>query len=117
MNLNGNTVLITGGSSGIGMALAERFLSNGNDVIICGRREQALLEMKSKYPALHIKVSDTGNAADRMDLAHWVTREFPNLNILINNASLRQGNWKSPMVFRVKPVSCRDRELMRLSKK
>ena len=51
MNLSGNTVLITGGAAGIGLAFAERFIKAGNNVIVCGRREAKLQEAKEKYPA------------------------------------------------------------------
>ncbi len=90
MELKGNTVLITGGSSGIGMALAERFLKLGNEVIITGRREQTLKDFKKKHPTVHIKVNDAGSAQDRVELAAWATREFPRLNILINNAGIQR---------------------------
>ena len=90
MVLSNNTILITGGSSGIGMALAERFLQAGNTVIITGRGERALLDLKRKHPTLHIKVSDAGSAADRIALASEVVREFPSLNILINNAGIQR---------------------------
>ena len=52
MKLTGNTVLITGGSSGIGLELAKRLTKNQNKVIICGRSEQKLIVAKSKIPGL-----------------------------------------------------------------
>ena len=58
MEFAANTVLITGGASGIGFALAERFILAGSSVIICGRREHKLIEVQSKYPQLHIRVCD-----------------------------------------------------------
>jgi uncharacterized oxidoreductase len=90
MQISGNTILITGGSSGIGLALAERFLAAGNEVIICGRREAPLAEMARKHPALHTLVSDTGSAADRQALFTEVTTRFPRLNVLINNAGIQR---------------------------
>jgi uncharacterized oxidoreductase len=89
MQLSGNTILITGGSSGIGMALAER-LAAANTVIICGRTESTLNKMKERIPALHVRVSDTGKAQDRESLARAVSKEFPNLNVLINNAGIQR---------------------------
>ncbi len=52
MKMKGNTVLITGGATGIGLALAESFLKLGNEVIICGRREEMLLEAQKNHPDL-----------------------------------------------------------------
>jgi uncharacterized oxidoreductase len=90
MQISGNTVLITGGSSGIGLALAERFLSAGNEVIVCGRRESALAELRAKYPAIHTFVSDTGSASDRQALFSQTVAKFPKLNVLINNAGIQR---------------------------
>nr|NNM91071.1 SDR family NAD(P)-dependent oxidoreductase [Bacilli bacterium] len=56
MKLTGNTILITGGSTGIGLALAERFIKAGNTVIICGRRDHALQEAKEQFPHLIVFV-------------------------------------------------------------
>ena len=66
MKLSGNTILITGGASGIGWTLAERFLEAGNDVIICGRREDRLLEAQKKYPQLHTRVCDVELEIERI---------------------------------------------------
>jgi uncharacterized oxidoreductase len=53
MNFTKNTILITGGATGIGFSLAEHFLNTNNEVIICGRRETKLREVKEKLPELH----------------------------------------------------------------
>ena len=90
MDLSSNTVLITGGASGIGFALAERFLNAGSEVIVCGRREEKLREAQIKYPNLHIRVCDVSHSSDRVSLFEWVTREFPKLNILVNNAGIQR---------------------------
>jgi uncharacterized oxidoreductase len=90
MDLGTNTVLITGGASGIGFALAERFLNAGSEVIVCGRREEKLREAQIKYPNLHIRVCDVSHSSDRVSLFEWVTREFPKLNILVNNAGIQR---------------------------
>lgn len=90
MKISGNTVLITGGSSGIGLALAERFLDAGNEVLICGRREGALADVRKKHPALHTLVADTGSAADRQALFAQTVSRFPRLNVLINNAGVQR---------------------------
>ena len=90
MKMSGNTILITGGASGIGLAYAERFLSRGNKVIVVGRREDKLKEAKETFPSLHTRVCDVANDNDRKMLFEWATREFPQLNILVNNAGIQQ---------------------------
>jgi uncharacterized oxidoreductase len=90
MNLSGNTVLITGGGSGIGLAIAQRFLAAGSEVIVCGRREDKLREAQAQNPGLHIRVADVASQADREELIMWATREFPALNVLVNNAGLQR---------------------------
>jgi len=89
MEFKANTVLITGGASGIGLALAERFIQAGSSVIICGRREDKLKEAQSKYPQLHIRVCNVANPAERTALFTWVTETYPGLNILVNNAGIQ----------------------------
>jgi uncharacterized oxidoreductase len=90
MEFKANTVLVTGGASGIGFALAERFIQAGSSVIICGRREDKLKEAQSKYPQLHIRVCNVANPAERRALFTWVTESYPGLNMLINNAGIQQ---------------------------
>ncbi|WP_224997807.1 SDR family oxidoreductase [Cesiribacter sp. SM1] len=90
MELANNTVLITGGATGIGFALAERFLNAGSSVIICGRRESILQEARQKHPQLHIRVCDVGEASERIALFEWAVREFPQLNVLVNNAGIQR---------------------------
>jgi uncharacterized oxidoreductase len=90
MQLTGNTILLTGGSEGIGLAIAERFLKLGNQVIVCGRREDKLQEAKQKNPALHIKVTDLAIEADRVELARWAKATFPAINVLVNNAGIQR---------------------------
>jgi uncharacterized oxidoreductase len=90
MEFTANTVLITGGASGIGFAFAERFIRAGSNVIICGRREHKLKEAQSKYPQLDIRVCDVAVPAERTALFDWVTQAYPGLNLLINNAGIQQ---------------------------
>ncbi|WP_160718984.1 SDR family oxidoreductase [Bacillus sp. USDA818B3_A] len=90
MKMTGNTILITGGASGIGLAFAERFLNHGNDVIVVGRREEKLREVKEKYPAIHTKVCDVSKEEERIALFEWAVKEFPKLNVLVNNAGIQQ---------------------------
>jgi len=90
MILSNNTILITGGATGIGLALAEEFLSHDNEVIICGRREEKLREAKEKNPKLHTIQCDLSKANERIKFTNSVLHDFPNLNILINNAGIQQ---------------------------
>ncbi|WP_053217569.1 SDR family oxidoreductase [Virgibacillus senegalensis] len=90
MNISQNTILITGGSSGIGLALAQRFLEDNNKVIIVGRNEEKLKKAQQKHPHLHTSVCDVGEEADRTALFEWVKKEFPDVNVLINNAGIQQ---------------------------
>ncbi|MGG1554510.1 SDR family oxidoreductase [Paenibacillus ferrarius] len=90
MKLSGNTILITGGGSGIGLALAERFIKNGNTVIVCGRREHVLQEAKDKVPGLITRVCNLEEESDRLALFDWVTTNYPDVNVLVNNAGIQQ---------------------------
>jgi uncharacterized oxidoreductase len=90
MKLSSNTILITGGASGIGLALAERFLTAGNEVIVCGRRADKLQEAKEKHPELHTRVCDVADEGERLELFEWATGEFPDINVLINNAGIQR---------------------------
>ncbi|NRD78000.1 SDR family NAD(P)-dependent oxidoreductase [Bacillus sp. BRMEA1] len=90
MKLAGNTVLITGGASGIGFAFAERFIKAGSKVIVCGRREGKLQEAKEKYPDIVTRVCDVTKETDRIALFDWVTANYPEVNVLVNNAGIQQ---------------------------
>lgn len=88
MKLAGNTVLITGGATGIGFVLAEAFLKEGSIVLVCGRREARLAEAKRLHPALHTRVSDISKEEDRGMLGDWAISH--GVNILINNAGMQR---------------------------
>lgn len=90
MKLNNNKIVITGGASGIGFAMAERFIKENNTVIICGRRDSALQEAKSKLPSLITKPCDLTVEADRADLFKWIEKEHSDVNVLVNNAGIQQ---------------------------
>ena len=89
MQTTGNTILITGATSGIGLAFAKEFVLAGNTVIICGRRAERLAQIKETHPHIVTRVCDMADAAQRKDLADWVTKEYPALNMLINNAGIQ----------------------------
>ncbi|TXM72748.1 SDR family NAD(P)-dependent oxidoreductase [Methylobacterium sp. WL12] len=88
MNISGNTILITGGGSGIGEALAHRFHDLGNTVIIAGRRVEALEQVASSRPGIHALPLDISDAADIAAFAQRVVAEHPALNVVINNAGI-----------------------------
>ena len=90
MKTTGNTILITGGATGIGLALAEAFLKAENEVVICGRREQKLLEAKSKLPKVHIKTCNVADPKEQTALFQWTIANFPQTNILVNNAGIQR---------------------------
>jgi uncharacterized oxidoreductase len=90
MNLDGNTVLVTGGASGIGLGLAERFVDAGSTVVICGRREEKLAEARAACPGLHTRTCDVADPSEREALVAWATSNFPDLNVLVNNAGIQQ---------------------------
>lgn len=90
MKLGGNTVLITGGSMGIGLGLAGAFLRAGSEVIICGRREARLLEAQRRLPGVHIRVCDVADRKDQERLFEWAVKGFPQLNVLVNNAGVQR---------------------------
>jgi uncharacterized oxidoreductase len=90
MNLSGNTVLITGGATGIGFAMAEAFLRAGSEVVICGRRKERLLEAQQKHPELHVRTCDVASASDCRALAQWMGASFKSLNVLVNNAGVQR---------------------------
>jgi uncharacterized oxidoreductase len=93
MNISSNKILITGGASGIGLGLAERFLRENNTVIICGRREIALQAAVDKHPGLITKICDLSQASEREALYNWIAENHPDLNVLVNNAGIQ--NWMS----------------------
>jgi uncharacterized oxidoreductase len=90
MKTSGNTILITGGATGIGLSLAEVFLKEGNRVIICGRRKENLVQAQCKFPEIQFKVCDVSDAKDRYSLYEWVIANYPVLNVLVNNAGIQR---------------------------
>jgi uncharacterized oxidoreductase len=88
MKLTGRTILITGGSAGIGLAFALKFAELGNDVIVTGRRQKVLDAVKAKYPKLHTMQSDVADPAQIAALATRVKADFPKLDVLMNNAGV-----------------------------
>lgn len=94
MKISGNKLLITGGATGIGLALAERFVKEGNQVLICGRRETALAEAAAKLPGVDTFACDVATVSGCQALFDWVTARHPDTSVLVNNAGIQ--NWMTP---------------------
>ena len=88
MKLTGRTILITGGSAGIGLAFALEFLELGNTVIVTGRRQAVLDAVKADHPKLHTIQSDVADPKQIAELAARVKANFPALDVLMNNAGI-----------------------------
>lgn len=89
MQTTGNTIVITGGTSGIGLAFAQKFMELGNKVIICGRRKERLDRISAEHQGIETFVCDVANAGDRERFVADVLRQFPETNVLINNAGVQ----------------------------
>jgi uncharacterized oxidoreductase len=89
MKISGKKILISGGATGIGFGLAERFVQDNNTVIVCGRRKRALEEAQQKIPSLITVSADLSTAKGREELYNWVREKHSDLNILVNNAGIQ----------------------------
>ncbi len=89
MNYKQKTILITGGATGIGYALATRFVEANNRVIICGRREDKLAQARELSPHLEVLQCDVSNERERVSLYQRVVELFPEVSVLINNAGIQ----------------------------
>jgi uncharacterized oxidoreductase len=85
----GNTILITGGASGIGLGMAEAFIREGNEVVICGRTQSKLDQARARFPQLHTVTCDIAGEEGRKYLFDRVTANYGNVNILVNNAGVQ----------------------------
>jgi uncharacterized oxidoreductase len=91
-------VLITGGGSGIGLAMAAEFLARGYAVAVCGRDSARLAFAKKRLPELLTVEADVANADDHQKLATFLQANVPNLNVLVNNAGIQQAlDYRSPV--------------------
>ena len=90
MNISGNQVLITGGATGIGLALAEAFLKTGNQVAVCGRRQEKLDEVRQAHPGIKTISADLATAEGRAILISQSLETLPKLNVIVNNAGIMQ---------------------------
>jgi len=90
MQLSDRTLLVTGGSGGIGLGIAEAFHRAKSKVIVCGRDREKLAKVEEKYPEITALFCDIGDARQRKNLAEKVLRSFPDLDILVNNAGIQR---------------------------
>lgn len=88
MKLKDNTILITGGSSGIGLELAKVLVKKGNRVLICGRSITKLEQARQQIPEIEIFACDLAIHAERIELYKRVAENYPECNVLINNAAV-----------------------------
>ena len=88
MKMKGNTIVITGGSSGIGLELSKVLTELENQVIICGRSSEKLGRAKQMVSSLHIFQCDLSQASERTRFSEWVEKNYPQCNVLINNAAM-----------------------------
>ncbi|HEV7383192.1 MAG TPA: SDR family NAD(P)-dependent oxidoreductase [Dyadobacter sp.] len=88
MELNSSTILITGGTSGIGLEFVKQLSELGATILITGRNQKALNETKKRFPNIHTFQSDVASPHDIKKLYEEVTQQFPQLNMIINNAGL-----------------------------
>jgi uncharacterized oxidoreductase len=86
MDLKNSTVLITGGTSGIGLELVNQLTQQGSTIIVTGRKQEALNDTKRRFPKTHVFQSDVSDPQDIERLYKEVTQQFPDLNIIVNNA-------------------------------
>src|SRR5882757_6882140 len=88
MEMSGGTILITGGSSGIGRALAEALHARGNQIIVAGRRKELLSDLTRAHRNMDFIELDISDAQSIRNVAEQLVRKYPSLNVLINNAGI-----------------------------
>ena len=100
MNIKNNTILITGGSSGIGRSVAIKLHELGNQVIVCARSKDKLSELQKTYPGMIVYTCDLSKKTEISKLIKLIVKNHPTLNILINNAGI------------LSPVSITDKDFL-----
>ncbi|MBE9461969.1 SDR family oxidoreductase [Dyadobacter subterraneus] len=86
MDLKNSTILITGGTSGIGLELVKQLIQQGSTIIVTGRKQEALNDTKRRFPQVNVFQSDVSDPQDIERLYKEVTQQFPDLNMIVNNA-------------------------------
>ncbi|EFM08596.1 short-chain dehydrogenase/reductase SDR [Paenibacillus curdlanolyticus YK9] len=109
MKLAGHTILITGGASGIGLALTEAFAQRGNRVIVVGRDERKLNQLTERLPDTAAIVCDLGVEQQVDELVARLAADFPELNVLINNAGIQHiDDWTTDSAACLSPRIARE---------
>jgi uncharacterized oxidoreductase len=90
MKIKNNTILLTGGATGIGLALAKQLIAHENKVIVCGRRLDKLNDAKALLPTLVVMQCDISQIEERRKLYKNCLLAYPDLNMLINNAGIQR---------------------------
>jgi uncharacterized oxidoreductase len=88
MKMTGNTILVTGGTSGIGLGLALRFHQAGNKVIVAGRRKELLEQIAAEHDGIEALVLDVADPASIASSYDMVSSRYPEVNVLINMAGI-----------------------------
>lgn len=88
MQLRNKKIVVTGGSSGIGLELSKYLIENGNEVIICGRSQEKLNRAKLAIPQLQTFQCDLAKADERIVFSNWIAQHHPDCNVLVNNAAI-----------------------------
>lgn len=88
MKLTGNTIFITGGTSGIGLALAKALHARGNQIIVAGRRKALLEQIKAEYPGIDAVELDVADPDQIKAVAKDLIARYPDLNVVVNNAGI-----------------------------
>jgi uncharacterized oxidoreductase len=91
MRITNKKILVTGGATGIGLGLTERFIKDNNTVIVCGRRKEALEALVLQFPEVITFQCDLEQESERQKLYTWLLEQHSDLNILVNNAGIQ--NW------------------------
>jgi len=97
MQMTGNTVLVTGGGTGIGRGLGESLHGLGNRVVIAGRRSEPLQDVARANPGIEYLSLDQGDPADIRRFSTELTDAYPELNVLVNNAGIQRVETSSPV--------------------
>lgn len=91
MKSSGNTILITGGTSGIGLGLAQRFHHAGNKVIVAGRRKELLRQIEADHPGIEAIELDVADPLSITRASQALAAKYPDLNVVVNNAGIMLG--------------------------
>ncbi len=86
MQTSNHTILITGGTSGIGLELVRQFYRLGNNIVVASSNAKKLAELKSEFPKIEIISCDLGDSVSVRELIDYCLTEYKEINIIINNA-------------------------------